>query len=317
MAFKNFRPISNLQFVSKLVERAAADQLQSHLVKTNLFPTLQSAYRPNHSTETALLKIKNGFLMNIDKQHVTLLILLDLSAAFDTVDHQILLNRLCPEFGVSGKVLDWFSSYLSDRFQKITVDGVLSDRFNIDFGVPQGSCLGPLLFVIYSSKLFNIVNNHLPNVHAYADNTQLYLVFKPGNSTNETAAVSSIQSCIRDLQNWMLMDRLKVNPDRTEFLVLGTRQQLEKVITSHFVVGESRICPSTKVKNLGSWFDPNLDMISHINNICSSSFYYLYNLRRIRKYLPHQSAIYPLSTRLSLVNWTTATVFYMAFLQFI
>ena len=215
LAFKNFRPISNLQFVSKLVERAAADQLQSHLVKNNLFPTLQSAYRPNHSTETALLKIKNDILMNMDKQHATLLILLDLSAAFDTVDHQILLNRLRTDFGVSGKVLDWFASYLSNRSQKVTVDGVLSDWFGIDFGVPQGSCLGPLLFVIYSSKLFNIVNRHLPNVHAYADDTQLYLAFKPGNYANETAAVSSIQSCIRDLQIWMLMDKLKLNPEKT------------------------------------------------------------------------------------------------------
>ena len=229
--------------------------------------------------------------MNKDKQHATLLILLDLSAAFDTVDHQILLNRLRTEFGVFGKVLDWFASYLSNRSRKVTVDGVLSDRFGINFGVPQGSCLGPLLFVIYSSKLFNIVNKHLPNVHAYADDTQLYLAFKPGNHANETAAVSSIQSCIRDLQNWMLIDKLKLNPDKTEFLILGTRQQLEKVITSHLVVGESRICPSTKVKNLGSWFDPNLNMISHINNICSSSFYYLYNIRRIRKYLSRQSAI--------------------------
>ena len=128
---------------------------------------------------------------------------------------------------------------LSNRSQKVTVDGVLSDRFGIDFGVPQGSCLGPLLFVIYSSKLFNIVSRHLPNVHAYADDTQLYLAFKLGNYANETAAVSSIQSCIRDLQNWMLMDRLKLNPEKTEFLILGTRQQLEKVITSHLVVGES------------------------------------------------------------------------------
>ena len=108
---------------------------------------------------------------NMDKQHATLLILLDLSAAFDTVDHQILLNRLRTEFGLSGNVLYWFASYLSNRFQKVTVDGVLSNRFGIDFGVPQGSWLGPLLFVIYSSKLFNIVNKHLPNVHAYVDDT--------------------------------------------------------------------------------------------------------------------------------------------------
>ena len=227
----------------------------------------------------------------MDKQNATLFILLDLSTAFDMVDHQILLNRLRTEFGVSGKVLDWFASYLSNRSQKVTVNGVLSDRVGIDFGVPQGSCLGPLLSVIYSSKLFNIVNKQLPNVHAYADDTQLYLAFKPGNHANETAAVSSIQSCIRDRQNGMLIDKLKLNPDKTEFLILETRQQVENVITSHLVVGESRICPSTKVKNLGSWFDPNLDMISHINNICSSSFYYLYNICRIRKYLSPQSAI--------------------------
>ena len=111
---------------------------------------------------------------------------------------------------MSGKVLDWFASYLSNRSQKVTVDGVLLYRFNVDYGVPKGSCLGPLLFVIYSSKLFNIVNKHLPNVHAYADDTQLYLAFKPSDYANETAAVSSIQSCIRDVQNWMLMDELKL-----------------------------------------------------------------------------------------------------------
>ena len=138
----------------------------------------------------------------MDKQHATLLILLDLSAAFDTVDHQILLNRLCTEFGVSEKVLDWFASYLSNRSQKVTVDGVLSDPFGIDFGVPQGSCLGPVLFVIYSNKLFNIVNKQSPNVHAYSDDTQLYLTFKTGDHADETAAVSSIQSCIRDVQTY-------------------------------------------------------------------------------------------------------------------
>ena len=176
----------------------------------------------------------------MDKHHATLLILLDLSTAFDTVDHQILLN-IRTEFDVSGKVLDSFTSYLSNRSQKVTVDGVLSDRFGIDFGVPQGSCLGPLLFVNHSSKLFNIVNKHLPNVHAYADDTQLYLAFKPGSYASETAAVSSTQSCMGDVQNWTLMDRLKLNPDKTEFRILRTRQQLEKVITSHLVAGESRI----------------------------------------------------------------------------
>ena len=118
----------------------------------------------------------------------------------------------------------------------------------------------------------------------------LCILFKPGDYANETASVSSIQSCIRDVQTWMLMDRLKLNPDKTEFLFLGTRQQLERVNTSHLVVGESRISPSTKVKNLGSWFDSNLGMLSHVNNVCSSSFCDVYNIRKIRKYLSHQTA---------------------------
>ena len=107
--------------------------------------------------------------------------LLDLNAAFDTVDHSILLNRLSHDFGVSGSALNWFASYLLNRSQRVSIDGVLYDPFSLDFGVPQGSCLGPLLFLLYSSKLFNIIENQLPQVHSYADDTQLYLSFKPGD----------------------------------------------------------------------------------------------------------------------------------------
>ena len=195
---------------------------------------------------------------------------------------------------------------------KVTVDGVLSDQFGIDLGVPQGSCLGPLLFVIYSSKLLNIVNKHLPNVHAYTADT-IYLASK-GNC----CCVIYTILCPWYVQNWMMMDRLKINPDKTEILILGTRQQLEKAIY-YFTPccwWISNISPSTKVKNLGSWFDSNLDIVSHVNNICSLSFYYIYNRRRIRKYLSHQTANYLLSMRILPVNWTTATAYYMAFLLF-
>ena len=124
--FKNFRPIINLSFVSKLAERVAADQIQSYLNENDLFPTLQSAYRQHHSTETALLKVKNDILMNMEDKHVTLPVLLDLSAAFDIVDHRILLDRLQFDFGISGSALNWFESYLSSRTQRISIDGVQS-----------------------------------------------------------------------------------------------------------------------------------------------------------------------------------------------
>ena len=158
LAFKNFRPISNLQFVSKLTEKAVAVQMQSYMAANQLYPVLQSAYRQHHSTETALLKVKNDILMSMNNQHVTLLVLLDLSAAFDTVDNAILLQCLRDELGVSG-------IRCTNRTQTVLIDDVYSDKFDVKFGVPQGSCLGPLLFTIYTSELFKIMENHLPNCH--------------------------------------------------------------------------------------------------------------------------------------------------------
>lgn len=129
---------------------------------------------------------------------VTLLVLLDLSAAFDTVDHSI-LKRLQEDFGISGKVLSWFSSYLSGRSQKVVIDGVYSKKFDLSFGVPQGSCLGPLLFILYTSKLFRIIESHLPNVHCFSDDTQLYLSFKPRTMLDEANAVRAMEACIAEV----------------------------------------------------------------------------------------------------------------------
>ena len=161
VAFKNFHPISNLPFVSKLSEREAADQLMQHAVDQGLDCKFQSAYKKHHSTETALLNVKNDLLMNMDNRHVTLLVLLDLSSAFDTVSHDILLDHFNTRFGVSGIALQWLQSYLADRSQRVSINGVLSDGFELRHGVPQGSCLGPLLFSWYTSKLFDITRGTL------------------------------------------------------------------------------------------------------------------------------------------------------------
>ena len=138
---KNFRQVSNLAFLSKLTEKALFHQIHEHMVDTNLYPNVQSAYRVHHSTETAFLK--NRILLNMNKQHVTLLVLLDLSAAFDTVEHKILLEAL-NTLGLGGRVSKWFRSYLSGRSQRILVRGCLS-KFDLNCEVPQGSYLGALL----------------------------------------------------------------------------------------------------------------------------------------------------------------------------
>ena len=131
--------------------------------------------------------------MNNNKQHVSILVLLDLSAAFDTVDHAILLIRLETSFDITDAALAWFSSYLSGRSQRVSVNGERSDCYPLPFGVPQGSCLRPLLFSAYASKLFEIIKLYLPNAHAFADDTQLYLFFSPDNFLNEAEAVHAIE----------------------------------------------------------------------------------------------------------------------------
>ena len=155
--YKTFCPVSNLRYVSKLTEGAVASQLMEHMTVNNLHLKFQSAYKKNHSTEAALLKVKNDILMNMDEQIVTLLVLLDLSSAFGMVNHQVLLEHLRSRFGVTVTELDWFASYLSSRVQRISVNGGTSDAFHLNQGVPQGSCLGPLLFTVYTSELFDII----------------------------------------------------------------------------------------------------------------------------------------------------------------
>ena len=158
----NFRPVSNLQFLSKLTEKAVAQQAVSYVITHGLLPVLQSAYRLLHSTETALLQLHNDILLNMNKQQVTLLVFLDLSAAFDTIDHSVSLRHLETKFGFTGTAPEWFKSYMSGRFQQVVIDDATSDKFNMDFVVPQGSCLRPLLSSIYTTPLFDIVSNHLP-----------------------------------------------------------------------------------------------------------------------------------------------------------
>ena len=263
--------------------------MHAHMTNHSLYPLLQSAYRLGHSTETALLKVHNDLLMNMDAQRVTLLVLLDLSAAFDTVDHEVLLNRLRSSFGIRGTALRWFASYLSNRWQRVSYNQEVSERFDLTCGVPQGSCLGPLLFTIYASKIFEIIKEYLPQAHAYADDTQLYLSFKADSSTAQNDARKATENCITAIRVWMIEDKLCLNDSKTEFMIVGTRQQLAKVNIDQLWVGESSIVPVTSVKNLGSWFDKNMSMTTHIIKVCKAASFHLYNIRRIRKYLTSES----------------------------
>ena len=152
-----------------------------------------------------------------------------------------------------------------------------------------GHCCLPLLFTIYSSKLFEVIKYNLPEAHTYADDTQLYLSFSPDSATNQIDAVVAMERCISDIRTWMLTDKLKLNDDKTEFMLIETKQQVSKVNIDSLTVGSIDVAPVTVARNLRTWFDSNLNHQEQIHKTCKSGFFHLYNIRCIRKYLSQES----------------------------
>ena len=281
---KNFRPVSNLSFLSKLIERVVDARFENHLSQNNLHEKWQSSYKKFHSTETALLRVANDILRDIDNQKCVLLVLLDLSAAFDTIDHETMIDRLSSRFGVKAKALSWFDSYLSGRTQSVLIENSKSKQCNLNFGVPQGSILGPKQFISYSSPLADIARKNQLKLHLYADDTQLYLAFEPTDPSKKVS-VEHLEACIAKIRSWMAENFLKLNDDKTEFLILGTCDQLKKLSPTVLHIGDSEIKPTVSARNIGAIFDSNMKMEKHIDTICKSAWYHLRRIGSIRKYL--------------------------------
>ena len=287
----NYRPVSLLSFLSKLVERVICRQLTSHLIKCNLYVPVQSAYRSDHSTETALLKVVNDLLIALDDGDATVLTLLDQSAAFDTVDHGILLHRLSALFGLSGSVLSWFESYLTGRLQSVCISGVCSASVLLLFGVPQGSVLGPVLFTLYNSPIHSISIRHGVTDHLYSDDVQMYKTFKlDPDHTDQQRAFSSISSCVGETKQWMTENLIKFNESKSDALVVHSKSSRCEPAVLPLIIGESPILPSDSVRNLGVILDKHLTMQQQIGSVCRTSFYHLRRITRIRKFLSRPAA---------------------------
>ena len=269
--------------MSKVVEKCVSLQLVDYLEENKLIASKQLAYRRYHSCETATLKIMNDILLLLDRKSKVILLLLDLSAAFDTVQHSSLLQKLKFQYGIDGTVLQWFRSYLESRSTSVLLGDERSTSIEVDIGVPQGSILGPILFVLYTKELQEIAGLYGLSVHMFADDTQLYIDF---DEKNLNKIEEKIQSCLQHIRWWMQQNHLKLNASKTEVLVLNNKcDRTPKPVAITLDPNEQGVEPCTSARNLGIWFDATSSMSVHVSKIIQACHFQLTNLWRIRKRL--------------------------------
>ena len=207
----NYRPVSNLCFIAKILEKLVLSQVSSYLNCHNIYNTFQSAYRPGHSNETALLKVVNDLFLSPGKGNISVLALLDFSSAFDAINHPILVHRLHTDFGFADTVLQWFSSYLTDRTHYVSLSNNCSAFAPVHSGVPQGLVLGPILFTMYIKPLSAIIDSRSIIHHSFADDLQLQMSAPPDGMSE---LLHSMQSCISDVKAWQLRTCLSLMTTR-------------------------------------------------------------------------------------------------------
>ena len=230
LVISNFRPVSNLTFISKLIEKCVAKYFNSHMEDETLLPTYQSAYRASYSTETLLLRLHNDILYNMENQCITSVVAIDLSAAFDTVENSILMQVLKNRFGVTGNAEKWFCSYLENRKFVVEINDSQSKEVTINYSVPQGSILGPTLFSCYSSTLKDVMHNRSESIWGYADDSTFVDKFKVGQINDEETCVKNMENLLVEIKTWMTENWLKMNDSKTEFLYFGHPKQIDKTV---------------------------------------------------------------------------------------
>ena len=267
----NYRPVSILCFIAKILEKLFLSHVSSYLNSRNLYNTCQSAYSPGHSTETALLKVVNDLFLSPNKGNISVLALLDFSSAFDTIDHPILVHRLHTDFGFTDTVLQWFSSYLTDSMHYVSLSNHCSDFAPVHTGVPKGSVLGPMLFIMYIRPLSAIIDPHSIKRHSFADDIQLQISAPPDTISEP---LHSMQSCISDVKACATANMHRLNDSKTELrLVTSKRTRNFHNLPTSIAIGNAQIPFKHFVRNLGFTFDCHLAMNALVINIALTCYF--------------------------------------------
>jgi len=277
---ENYRPVSNLCFLSKLTERVVCRQLTGYLTEFGLMPHMQSAYRRGHSTETALLKVYNDLVSAADNGHVSFLALLDLSSAFDTVDHDILIRRLKDSYGLNNGVIHWLSSYLEGRSERFVFNNQSTNEQPVQCGVPQGSVLGPLLFTLYIADIYSVIDIHGLQAHLYADDCQMYLSCGRNEVDHGRRQLSE---CFASVSKWMVSNRLCLNVTKTDLIFCDRQSSPQPTPVS---LADSDVIPAKVVRDLGVEVDSDLSLAAFVGQLVRSSYFRLRGIRSCRRSLP-------------------------------
>ena len=281
----NYRPISVLPMISKIMERILYNQLYSYLTKFELLSDSQYGFRKFHSTASALLDCTNDWYINLDRNMFNLVVLIDLKKAFDTVDHQILLRKL-ELYGIKGQALSLLKSYLTNRNKKCQIQNSFSSERLITCGVPQGSILGPLFFLLYINDLPRCLNKTKPRM--FADDTNLTA---SGDSVRIVQA--AVNSDLENLRKWLIASKLSLNVAKTEFMLIGSKSMIKKISDpqSNVFINNKQIKRVYECKTLGLTIDQYLSWKSNTEIICKKICAGISAIRRIKPFVNKQTLI--------------------------
>ena len=271
--FNNYRPISILPCFSKILEKLIYSRISDHLLQNNILYCHQYGFRKKYSTEQALLQLVNNISSALEDEKYVLGVFLDLTKAFDTVNHKILVSKL-KRYGLQDVALKWFSNYLEDREQFVCINGCYSTKLKISVGVPQGSILGPLLFLIYINDLTMNCNNFLPIL--FADDTNLIASHRDLNTL-----VNHVNNELLDVFKWFQLNKLTLNIKKCNFMIFSNKNKTFPKEKPRILINGSEICQVTHTKFLGVIIDDHLNWKQHIDTVCMKSMKMLGILRKV------------------------------------